>query len=338
MHKVAETLCGAECAIGLDSVLVNMHDTSEEALANLAQCDLFVPHTHFPNELKKRLTKPLRMVFIGHGTPEYIFQTSVQDSQRGYGHGDGFMLWMHWMKIADAVVTFWPRHQAVMRSMCDKNTPVHLVPLGIDKAFWEAGQSKGRFAGTPSVMSCENSHFIKWAYDLIIAWPWIYERIPDACLHLNYLPTDQHRWFFPLLNRNGASYGAHVSPLTFEQGELRNILKSIDFYANLVRYGDFNRIGMEAAVCGAKVISYYGNPYAHYWIREGSQIDMAAEMTAILSGQRRARTIEAIPEATEMAGAMKSVYEQVLNRPPSPFFSGYTRSAREIEIIADAAR
>jgi hypothetical protein len=311
MNKVAETMARAEKALGLDSRLVNVHEVPSEQWDQYADADIHVPHTHFPNEMKKRLTRPLKMVFLGHGTPEYIFQSSVESGKQGYGHGDGLMLWMHWMKVADAVVTFWPRHQAIMKSMCDKNTPVHLVPLGLETAFWKAGRSKGKFAGNPSVMMCENSHFMKWSYDMFVAWPWVYEQVPDACLHVNYLPVDQHRWFFPLINRNGASYGSFVSPSVFKHEDLRNVLNSVDYYANLVRYGDFNRMGMEASLCGAKVISYPNNPYANYWIQEGSQVKMAEELTAIFKGQVEPRTPDPIPDAKEMAEAMKVIYESI---------------------------
>jgi hypothetical protein len=312
MHRVAESLVKAECALGLDSRLVNMHETNAAELDEVATCDIFVPHTHFPNEIKRRLTKPLKMVFISHGTPEYIVQSAFEAGKHGYGHGDGLMLWMHWMKMADAVCTFWPRHQAIMQSMCDKATKVHLLPLGMDHDFWKAEPSKGKFAGNPSVMTSENSHFMKWAYDLFIAWPWVYDQVPDACLHATYVPTDQHRYWFPIVNRNGASYGAHISPLTWPHDELRGILKSIDYYCNLVRYGDFNHMGLQAALCGAKVISYRGNPFADYWLDEGDQRDMARQLIAIFKGEVERRERAPIPQLSEMGQATKEIYERII--------------------------
>ena len=312
MHRVAESMVKVERELGLDSMLVNMHATNADELDEVAKCDIFVPHTHFPNEVKKRLTKPLKMVFIGHGTPEYIIQSAFQDSKQGYGHGDGLQLWMHWMKTADVVCTFWPRHQAIMQSMCDKNTRVRLLPLGLDHSFWKAAPSKGKFAGNPSVMTSENSHFIKWAYDLFICWPWIYDKIPDACLHATYVPTDQHRYWFPLINRNGTAYGAHVSPLIWQHDELRSILKSVDFYCNLVRYGDFNHMGLQAALCGTKVISYRGNPYSDYWITEGDQRGMAEELLQIFRGEVVPRVKADIPTLEETGLAMKAIYEEIL--------------------------
>ena len=153
---------------------------------------------------------------------------------------------------------------------------------------------------------------MKWAYDLFIAWPWVYDKVPDACLHATYVPTDQHRYWFPLVNRNGASYGAHISPLTWQHEELRTILKSIDYYCNLVRYGDFNHMGLQAAICGAKVISYRGNPFADYWLDEGDQRVLAQQLVSIFRGEVKRREKAPIPELEEMGLAMKAIYEPLL--------------------------
>lgn len=312
MHKVAETLMKAERKIGLDSYLINVQEVPSEQWDRYADADVHVPHTHFPNEMKKRLTKPFKMVFIPHGVPEYILNSAFEETKRGYGHSDPLMLYMHWMKVADAIVTFWPRHQAIIKSMCDKNTPVLLSPMGLDIDFWKAARSRGKFAGNPSVMTCENSHSIKWGYDLFVCWSWIYDVIPDACLHANYLPQDQHRVWMPLLDRNGCGYGAFISPLTWTHEELRHVLNSVDFYWNGVRYGDFNRMGMEANLSGTKVISYRGNPYSHFWITEGDQREMAKEFIEIFKGEREPRTPEPIPSDVEMAQFFKGVYESIL--------------------------
>lgn len=312
MHSVAKTLVAAECKLGLDSHLINIDETPSEQWDQYADFDIHVTHTHFPNEMKKRLTRPLKMVFVAHGTPEYVFQSSVEAGKQGYGHGDGWMLYQYWMQHADASVTFWSRHHAIMKSLCDKHTKVHLAPLGLEIDFWKAGCSKGKFSGNPSVMACENPHAIKAPYDLFIAWPWVIEQVPDACLHVNYMAQDQHRWYFPLINRNGSSYGCHVSPSIFPHEELRHILSSVDVYCGLVRYGDKNRIGLEASLCGAKLVSYSGNPHADFWIQEGDQREIAAELIEILKGQREPRQDkEPIATDVEMAQAFKDVYESI---------------------------
>ncbi len=311
MFHVAETLQQAERKLGLDSHLVDISlavNWDEHAKA-----DIFIPHTDFPVELRKRVKNP-RTVMISHGTPEHIFNTAMQESKQGYGHGDHLMIWMHAMKTADAVCTFWPRHQKIMQQMCDKATKVHLLPLGIDKTFWGAAKSKGKYTGKPSVLSCENGHTIKWPLDLFTMWPWIYEQIPDACLHASYLPQDQHRYWFPLVNRNGTSFGAHISAARYVQSELRHVLASVDFYCNLVKYGDFNRIGLEASTCGAKVISYRGNPYADFWLTEGDQRVQAEELLGVLKGETKPREKEKIADSSEMAQAMIGIYEGILDK------------------------
>ncbi len=310
---MAETLHQAERKLGLDSHLVNIeHQVDWDKYADM---DIYLPHTSFPVALRKKLKKPPKMVFLSHGTPEHIFNTALMEAKQGYGHGDSLMIWMNGMKTADAICTFWPRHQWIMQQMCDKHTKIHLLPLGIDKEFWKAAKTKGRYVGKPSVLSCENGHIIKWPLDLFTMWPTIYEKLPEACLHVNYLPQDQHRWWFPLVNRNGASFGAHISALKYVQSELRHVLASVDYYCNLVKYGDFNRIGLEASTAGAKIISYHGNPYADFWLTEGDQRVQAEELLKILKGETTARTDKAvIHDYLEMGQAMIGVYEEVMDK------------------------
>jgi hypothetical protein len=137
-------------------------------------------------------------------------------------------------------------------------------------------------------------------------------QVPDAVLHANYLPRDQHRWFMPLINRNGASYKSYIGAAPLAQPDLINALCSTDFFIGLVRYGDFNRLSMEAKACGAKVISYSGNEYADYWIPEGDQRVMAEHLVKILKGETPARkdVLEA-PDIADTAARMKELYESL---------------------------
>jgi len=314
MYNVAGSISAAEQAIGLDSHLVDIQGSVE--WDEWADADVHVAHTHFPNEMRARLTRPLKLVFPCHGTPEHIFYSAVESIKTGYGHGDGWMLFQYWMQNADARVTFWPRHQAIMETMVDKGTKVHLVPLGINRKFWAEGQSAGKWAGNPSVLSAENCHQIKWPLDLLLMWPWVYKEIPSASLHVNYLPNDKHRWFFPLVNRNGASFGAHISSFTFPHVELRNVFKSVDYQFSHVRYGDFNRLCLEASASGCRVISYPGNPYADFWVTEGDQRQTAADLIAVLKGQVGPRKDkQEVPDISETALAMRNIYEGICNQP-----------------------
>jgi hypothetical protein len=272
-------------------------------------------HTHFPDAMRSRVTKPLKIIYVVHGTPDHIFQSSVEDgSRKSYGHADGWMLTMNWLRTADAIVTFWPRHQAIWKSMCDKNTKVHCVPLGVDKEFWKPTPTRGKFQGSPSVFTAENCHYIKWPFDLFLAWPWVYPHVNgEARLHAPYLPNDMHRWFFPLVNRNGCSYGAHISPLAFDKETLRNAFVSTDYFIGLVQKGDFNRLSLEAAASGAKTISYTGNPYADFWIPEGDQRVIAENLIEILNGKRAPRADKIpVPAIDETAKEMLKIYESIL--------------------------
>lgn len=312
MHRVAEALVAAERALGLDSILFNLHD--EPSFEPALDADVHVSHTHFPDKLRRMITKPLKLVWVGHGTPEHVFQSSVEAGVgHPYGHGDAWMLVQHWLQTADALVTFWPRHQQIWKSLCDRNTVVDLVPLGVDHTLWQkTTPSRGHFTGDPALLTAENCHYIKWPLDLFLMWPWVYPQVTgSACLHAIYLPNDQHRWFFPLVNRNGASYASHISPIAMASVDLCNAYKSVDYYIGLVRYGDFNRMSLEANASGAQTISYAGNIYSDYWLSEGDQRVMAEQLIAILNKQVEPREKTPVPDISETAAGMKVIYERI---------------------------
>jgi uncharacterized protein len=307
MNNVAASMVDAEKKLGVDSILCNPEIVETWDLAE--NSDIQVVHTHFPDSMRKRIPNP-KIVYVGHGTPEHVFQSAVESGLKGgYAAPDGWMLLQYWLQHADAIVTFWERHQRIYQSLCDKGRKINLVPLGIEKSFWKPTESRGKFLGAPSVFSSENPHYMKWPLDLLLAWGWVKEKLPEAHLHLTYMVRDQHKWFYPLANRNGSSYGAFVSELLFHGEDLRNAFCSTDFYVGLVRYGDFNRICLEANASGAKTISYYGNPYSDFWIPEGDQRVIADYLIKILDGEVAPRKKTSVPDISETANEMIKIYE-----------------------------
>lgn len=313
MHRVAENIVNAEKALGVESLHVDCSSRTSE-WEDAADADVHVVHTHLPDEIRYKTNA--KIVWVAHGTPDHVFHSAVEAGINApYGHGDSLMLMQEWLKNADARVTFWPRHQWIYQQMVSKGTKVHLVPLGVDREFWGAGVSRGKYEGDPSVFTAENPHYIKWPYDLFVAWRDIYDAMlragRKAKLHAVYMPRDMHRWVFPLVNANGCSYGAHISPITFPHDELRNVFDSIDFYVGLVRYGDFNQIALQANAAGATTISYAGNPYSDFWITEGDQRQIVEQLLAILKGDAKPRQKEPVPDLADTAKAMISIYEAI---------------------------
>ncbi len=307
MNTVANELSKAEISQGLDSIVLDSVNANEWEQGMGA--DIHVSHSHVPDKIRINGGKT---VWVGHGTPEHCFQTSVEDGAKGgYGHPDTWMLVQWWLQHADAMVTFWPRHQTIWQSLCDNGRKVHCVKLGVNKEFWHPIQSRGKFVGEPSLFTAENCHYIKWPLDLFIAYPLIIEKMPDIYLHCLYLPRDQHRWFFPLVNRNGAAFKSHISGSIFGKEDLRNAFCSVDYVVNLVRYGDYNRLGLEAKACGAKLITYPGNPYSDYWVKEGDQRNMAEDFIKIFSG---IDTLvgEEICDIKDTAKEMIKIYESIV--------------------------
>lgn len=131
-------------------------------------------------------------------------------------------------------------------------------------------------------------------------------------MHACYVARDQHRWVAPLVNRNGAAFGMHWSPITWAHEDLRNVFKSIDFFIGLVRYGDFNRLCLEANAAGATTISYAGNPYSDYWVSEGDQREIAKQLIAILKNDVEPRVKDPVPDFMDTAKAMQAIYARIL--------------------------
>lgn len=312
MHRVADAIKNAEAAMGLDSRLAD--PTLPDTWDQFVDCDVHVIHTHFPSALRKRVTKPLKLVWVGHGTPDHVFQSACQEYEGGaYGHGDPIMLMQHWLREADARVTFWPRHAWLYDKMLTKGArKTDVIPMGVDLAFWSQGSTAGKFAGEPSFFTAENPHYIKWPYDLFTAWPDVTDELPEARLHAVYLPRDMHRAFFPWVNANGAGFTSYISPGVFSADWLRNAFQSCDYTIGLVRYGDLNHLSMQANAAGATTISYPGNPHSDFWVQEGDQRGIARELLEIVKGDRAPRDKTPVADISETAAAMRAIYEAIL--------------------------
>jgi hypothetical protein len=184
--------------------------------------------------------------------------------------------------------------------------------MGIEKDFWKPVESLGKYLGIPSLFTAENADYSKWPLDLFLTWPWVWEEVPLSHLHAVYLPTDQHRWWYPLINRNGCGFKTMTSGGVFTDEQLRNAFVSTDYFIGLVRYGDFNRLCMEANACGAKIISYTGNEYADYWLPEGDQRRIARELVKILKGKIAPRVRKEAGDIIETSKQMIKIYERIL--------------------------
>lgn len=306
MHNVAEDMCAGECALGHDSIIINTEDSKE--WENGVGYEVYVVHTHLPDIAYAQNNK--KIIFIPHGTPEHVFQGAMDKGLAGgYGMSDSWMVSQHWVNKADAVITFWDRHKYIWQQLNSK-TRIYVVPIGIDTEFWKPTPSLGRWLGSPAILTAENCHSIKYPLDLFLALPEVMKEIVGLRLHAWYVPRDQHRWWFPLVNNNGVSFRSYITENRMDKTTLRNAFNSVDYYVGLVRYGDYNRICLEAKASGCKVISYAGNPYADFWVTEGDQRKMAEELLKILKGEVSALPCLAPSDRKDVAKEMIKIYEE----------------------------
>lgn len=329
MHAVAKSMVQGEIALGVDARLLDPFDATQLGWDDVLDADVHVNHTHIPDRIgtvafHKAVTKPHRFVFPIHGTPELVFEGSVEDAKaNGYGAGMSYAHHQRGMQIADAIVAFVPRHRDFYDLATDKHTIVDQVPMGIDTAFWGGSTVAGKYAGSPSFITAENQHAFKWCIDLVRVWPWVRAELDEAILHAVNIPGGMLRFVDVLAARCGSNHGSYIGAWSYDHENLRNIFRQCDYYISPVRYGDFNRACLEAKAAGCKVISFPSNPYADFWIPEGDQRTWAKALIRIGKGEAAARP-DALPVPTlaDMAHAMIGIYERVLDRPRTNFALG----------------
>lgn len=300
-------MANVDAANGIEAVIC---DTTNDQTWGLGMdADIHVVHSHIPDELVFK--KESKIIAVQHGSPEHIFENSLtQGLGVAYAPGDSFSITSFFLRRADAIITFWPRHAEIWETMTDK--PIFCIPMGIDKSFWTPQPNGHMMAGKPVIFSAENCHTCKWPLDMILMWPKIVERIPSARFHVIHLPADQHRWWMPLAYMNGSHYTSYLSPHMFGKERLRDFFCAADYYYSPVRYGDFNRVSLEAAASGTKVISFEGNQYAHYWVREGDQRRQRKDLLNILTGEVPEREAAPVADIKDTALAMMTVYKEVI--------------------------
>lgn len=306
MFRVAESLAEAEKKLGIDSVLADPFDTTESKW--VWDGDINVSHTHIPLKVQAK-GKPY--VWVAHGDPNHVFQTSIESV--GYGHSDSFMLSQEHLRRADALVTFFPRQWKVWSGMLQRGRKMDLLTLGIDTGFWKPVESRGKYNGSPSLFTCENQYTHKWPFDLWLTWGTeILPHFSEAKLHCIYTPANTHRWVYPLVNSNGTHYGSYITDNVFAPGELRNAFVSSDYVIGLVRNGDANKASLEANASGATTISYRGNPYSDYWIDEGDPYEyLAPQLLKIFRGETEPRQKTKVPDVEVTAKGMVEIYNRL---------------------------
>ncbi len=320
MAHMAAACAEGERRLGHESVLVDV-DAAGTWLSGVAvEADVHVCHTRFPDIQRARVRnhtgKEAKVVFVAHGIPEHNMEIAVNAAlgPEQYCPADHWMLTRHWLRVSDAFVVFNERQQAIYQTMVPKAQTIDCVPMGVDRAFWAVGEADGeRMRGQPSVWMSENQARIKWALDVLIAWPWVAKELPQAFLHAHYLPFDMHRFLIDLANTNGAAYYATLSARTFSHETLRTMWKRTDFNLATTRYGDNTLLTMQAESAGLATISYPGNQYASYWVPEGDQRVLAQELVKIFSGDVAPRAKLDVPDLLDTAKAMTGIYERVLD-------------------------
>ena len=306
LSDLATGICEAEKRLGSESLICNTTDSATWVAPD--DVDVHVIHSHIPDSVLYKTTK--KVVAVQHGAPEHVFEESVKSGLGGaYGAGDNLVLLGHYMRVAHAVITFWPRQEFIFKKL--SSAPVFCIPLGIDTKFWMPVGNKQLLAGNPAILTSENCHTCKWPIDLLLMWDEVAKAIPSARVHFTNIPYDQHRWWIPLAYMSKARYTIYIGPTRFSHEQLKDYVCSASYYYSPVEYGDYNMMSLQARALGTPVISYRGNMFADYWITEGDQREQANELIDILQGKREPRDIGQIPDIEETAGRMLDIYRSL---------------------------
>lgn len=320
MHHLALAVAEGERRLGHDALVLDAADPSLWRNPLHMDADVYAIHSRCALSdlafIRDVMGREPRIVFYSHGIPEDTIGLAMNDVLLVERPEvlDHWSLTRYWLARADAFVVFNDRQRSLFQTMTSKGRIVDCVPFGVDTTFWADGPKDApHLRGTPAVWTSENQLRVKWALDLLLAWPFVAERIPEAHLHAHYIPFQIHRWFVDIANTNGAAYSATITPKYFPHDLLRHLWRGCDFMVATSAYGDPTCLSQQAEAAGLKVISHPGNPYASYWVPFGDQRIMADQMVGIFQGYLPPREDKTpVPTLEQMAHGTTAVYNRIL--------------------------
>jgi len=106
--------------------------------------------------------------------------------------------------ICDATVTWWPRHQTILKSLAIKITTVVPCPMGVDKTIFKPTESRGSFGNPFCVYRWELPLYQMAAWPVHVM-PWVIKE----CATPLFMPIICHEistGVMPLIMKNGTLY------------------------------------------------------------------------------------------------------------------------------------
>lgn len=205
----------------------------------------------------KRLGKLKPKVFMAHGTPEAVLESSLKEDDPA----NALLSGAEWINKFEASIVTSQRAKLFWGSFDSTGgSKMHIVNKGIDLEWWQKPATTQNLSGDPSVLYGEVWRGIKHPALLFFAMDELYKRNKEARLNAWSLTTKRNLWtafigqagFWKFMGQDNIPGVVDYPEHYYGRG---------DVLVSPVIAGDVSRVAQEAMACGCPVVSWDTDPY-----------------------------------------------------------------------------
>ena len=223
----------------------------------------------------KRLGKLKPKVFMAHGTPEAVIESSLKDKDPA----NALLAGAEWINKFEATIVTSQRAKMFWGAFDSTGgSKMNVVIKGIDLTWWQKSATTRDLPGEPSVLYGEVWRGIKHPALLFYAMNELYRRNDQARMNAWSLTTKRGMWeafigqagFWKFMGQENIPGVADYPEHFYSRG---------DVLVSPVQAGDVSRVAQEAMACGCPVVSWDTDPYKenypYKFARAFDVVDMA---------------------------------------------------------------
>ena len=223
----------------------------------------------------KRLGKLKPKVFMAHGTPEAVLESSLQTTDRAQALLSG----AEWTNKFEGTIVTSQRGKLFWGAFAEDPSKIHVVNKGIDLEWWQRSGSKRDLRGEPSVLYGEVWRGIKHPALLFYAMDELYKRNDQARLNAWALSMKRRLWE-SFIEQAGFTKFLGQDNIPGIEDYPEHFYSRGDVLVSPVIYGDLSRVAQEAMACGCPVVSWDTDPYGEnypYKVAKGFDVRSMAD-------------------------------------------------------------